>query len=423
MRATRKSESAGAAGASGAGHDGGSDSASDSGKEAAHKPAGAGARSRRPNIAFIAPVVASSLHTEYVGDIASGIEQVARSRGFTIFTINSANDPDNELDILNRLTKDDVGGIALWPADGSKAQALVRTLTETGYPIVLVDRYLVGSNACAVASDNFGGAFAATRYLLSLGHRRIGFVATSNLSTTSVADRLRGYRHALKLAGIPYDPSLVFDSYPWYVQVAELPFLLTGGSDSDIDGCISYLKEVRPTAVITLNERVAVTFLRLCRELEEVHQCNLIKEKVASGQWKPTWGMWVEADCNVTSGESLVRQLLFGTRFFRQEFGRECKVLWLPDVFGYSWALPQIIKKSGLEYFMTTKISWNQYNRPEYDTFMWRGMDGTEVLTHFITTPELRISHQGCTGVQPDGAGRGACGVQRQQTQIPHQTL
>ncbi|NPV54170.1 MAG: alpha-mannosidase [Firmicutes bacterium] len=112
-----------------------------------------------------------------------------------------------------------------------------------------------------------------------------------------------------------------------------------------------------------------------------------IREKVASGQWEPEGGMWVEADCNVTSGESLVRQLLFGTRFFRQEFGRECKVLWLPDVFGYSWALPQIIKKSGLEYFMTTKISWNQYNRPEYDTFMWRGMDGTEVLTHFITTP------------------------------------
>lgn len=112
-----------------------------------------------------------------------------------------------------------------------------------------------------------------------------------------------------------------------------------------------------------------------------------IKEKVASGQWEPTGGMWVEADCNLISGESLVRQLLFGTRFFREEFGRECKVLWLPDVFGYSWALPQVIKKSGLEYFMTTKISWNQYNRPQYDSFRWRGLDGTEVLTHFITTP------------------------------------
>ena len=112
-----------------------------------------------------------------------------------------------------------------------------------------------------------------------------------------------------------------------------------------------------------------------------------IKEKVASGQWEPTGGMWVEADCNLISGESLVRQFLFGTRFFREEFGKECKVLWLPDVFGYSWALPQIIKKSGLEYFMTTKISWSQYNRPQYDTFSWRGIDGTEVLTHFITTP------------------------------------
>ncbi|NPV54174.1 MAG: GntR family transcriptional regulator [Firmicutes bacterium] len=267
VRAMRKFESAGAAGASEAGHDDGSNSTSDSGKEAAHRPAGAGARRRRPNIAFVGPIVASPLHTEYGGDIASGLEQAARSRGFTAFTVNSANDPQIELDVLDKLVKDDVGGIALWPVDGSKAHAFVRNLIEARYPIVLVDRYLTGSNACAVASDNFGGAFAATRYLISLGHRRIGFITTHNLSTTSVAERLRGYRHALKVADIPYEPTLVFDSYPWYVQVAELSSLLDGRADSDIGGCISYLKEIRPTAVITLNERVAVTFLRLCREL------------------------------------------------------------------------------------------------------------------------------------------------------------
>ena len=113
-----------------------------------------------------------------------------------------------------------------------------------------------------------------------------------------------------------------------------------------------------------------------------------IKENVKAGKWEVTGGMWVESDCNVPSGESLVRQLLFGTRFIRKEFGVECRVLWLPDVFGYSWALPQILAKSGLKYFMTTKISWSQYNRPAYDTFMWRGLDGTEILTHFITTTE-----------------------------------
>ncbi|GJM80124.1 hypothetical protein HMSSN139_26200 [Paenibacillus sp. HMSSN-139] len=113
-----------------------------------------------------------------------------------------------------------------------------------------------------------------------------------------------------------------------------------------------------------------------------------IKERVKEGRWEAAGGMWLEADCNLTSGESLVRQLLYGTRFLRDEFGQECTYLWLPDVFGYSWALPQILRKSGIDTFMTTKISWNQYNRMPHDTFQWRGIDGSEVLTHFITTPQ-----------------------------------
>lgn len=113
-----------------------------------------------------------------------------------------------------------------------------------------------------------------------------------------------------------------------------------------------------------------------------------IKDRVAEGRWEAGGGMWLEADCNLTSGESLVRQLLVGTRFFKREFGADCDYLWLPDVFGYSWSLPQILKKSGIHTFMTTKISWNQYNRMPHDTFKWRGIDGTEILTHFITTTE-----------------------------------
>lgn len=113
-----------------------------------------------------------------------------------------------------------------------------------------------------------------------------------------------------------------------------------------------------------------------------------IKERVKEGRWEAGGAMWLEADCNLTSGESLVRQILYGTQFFRDEFGVECSYLWLPDVFGYSWALPQILRKAGIDTFMTTKISWNQYNRLPHDTFRWRGIDGSEVLTHFITTPE-----------------------------------
>ncbi|RED58571.1 alpha-mannosidase [Cohnella lupini] len=113
-----------------------------------------------------------------------------------------------------------------------------------------------------------------------------------------------------------------------------------------------------------------------------------IRERVREGRWEIGGGMWLEADCNLTSGESLVRQFLFGTRFMREEFDVESTYLWLPDVFGYSWALPQILRKSGFETFMTTKISWNQFNRMPHDTFKWRGIDGSEVLTHFITTPD-----------------------------------
>ena len=114
-----------------------------------------------------------------------------------------------------------------------------------------------------------------------------------------------------------------------------------------------------------------------------------IKQRVAEGLWEPEGGMWVEADCNLTSGESLVRQFIYGKRFFKEEFGVDNRILWLPDVFGYSGALPQIMKQCGIDYFMTTKLAWNQINKMPYDTFMWRGIDGSEILTHLVTTLDL----------------------------------
>lgn len=113
-----------------------------------------------------------------------------------------------------------------------------------------------------------------------------------------------------------------------------------------------------------------------------------VKQRVEEGCWEITGGMWVEADTNIPSGESLVRQFIYGKRFIREEFGKETTLVWLPDVFGYSAALPQIMKKSGIKYFMTTKISWNQYNHFPHDTFWWKGIDGSKIFAHFITTPE-----------------------------------
>lgn len=118
---------------------------------------------------------------------------------------------------------------------------------------------------------------------------------------------------------------------------------------------------------------------------------EIIKKRVVEGRWEVEGAMWVEADCNLSSGESLVRQILVGKKFFKDEFGVDSKMLWLPDVFGYSAALPQILKKSGVDYFVTSKISWNDHNTMPYDTFNWQGIDGTNIFTHFLTATTSTI--------------------------------
>jgi len=107
-----------------------------------------------------------------------------------------------------------------------------------------------------------------------------------------------------------------------------------------------------------------------------------VRARAAEGRWEVQGAMWVEADTNVPSGESLVRQVLYGKRYFRREFGQDMKILWLPDVFGYSAALPQILAKSGVPYFMTQKLSWSRTNRYPHHTFWWAGLDGSRVLAH-----------------------------------------
>lgn len=115
-----------------------------------------------------------------------------------------------------------------------------------------------------------------------------------------------------------------------------------------------------------------------------------IRKFVREGRWEADGAMWVEADCNLPSGESLVRQILFGKSFFFKEFGKDCKILWLPDVFGYSAALPQILRLSGIEYFVTSKISWNDTDTMPNDTFLWQGLDGSRVFAYFLTAQEMR---------------------------------
>jgi alpha-mannosidase len=155
-----------------------------------------------------------------------------------------------------------------------------------------------------------------------------------------------------------------------------------------------------------------------------------IRERVAAGSWIPVGGTWVEPDGNLCGGESLVRQLVFGRRFFLDEFGVECPEVWLPDSFGYSASWPQLARLAGAQYFLSQKLSWNQTNTFPHSTFLWEGIDGTRIFTHFppvatynaeLTPAELaRASHsyaehgKGSSSLVPFGYGDGGGGPTRE---------
>jgi alpha-mannosidase len=113
---------------------------------------------------------------------------------------------------------------------------------------------------------------------------------------------------------------------------------------------------------------------------------SAVQEACQRGNWEPNGGMWVEADCNITGGESLIRQFLVGKAANKEMLGYDSDTLWLPDVFGYAAALPQILAGCGITYFVTSKINWNDTTRFPYDTFLWRGIDGSVVKTHYLSS-------------------------------------
>lgn len=111
-----------------------------------------------------------------------------------------------------------------------------------------------------------------------------------------------------------------------------------------------------------------------------------IKERVKEGRYEPNGGVWIECDCNITSGESMIRQFLWGQRYTRKHFGYTSDAFWLPDTFGYSAAIPQILRGCDIKYFLTTKMAWNDTNLFPYDSFYWKGIDGSTVLAHLNKT-------------------------------------
>ena len=144
-----------------------------------------------------------------------------------------------------------------------------------------------------------------------------------------------------------------------------------------------------------------------------------ITERVAAGQFVPVGGMWVEADCNLASGEALVRQIVLGKRYFSDRFGVDCRELWLPDAFGYTAALPQIMAAAGVEWFISQKLSWNETNPFPHHTFWWEGIDGTRVRAHFppadtyngvMSVRQLFRSARAARSIYPFGHGDGGGG-------------
>ncbi|MBV1779050.1 alpha-mannosidase [Paeniglutamicibacter sp. ABSL32-1] len=157
-----------------------------------------------------------------------------------------------------------------------------------------------------------------------------------------------------------------------------------------------------------------------------------VKEAVAAGRFLPLGGMWVESDTVMPSGESMVRQFHYGQRFFREEFGVTCAGVWLPDSFGYSPALPQLMRRAGFEWFFTQKISWNQQNVFPHHTFNWEGIDGSRVFSHFPSmdtynsqlsgeevaraSRQFRESRHATGSIAPVGWGDGGGGTTREMT-------
>jgi alpha-mannosidase len=113
-----------------------------------------------------------------------------------------------------------------------------------------------------------------------------------------------------------------------------------------------------------------------------------VRARVQDGSWEIVGGTWVEPDGNLLAGESWVRQLLFGQRFFESRFGRRAKVAWLPDSFGFAGNLPQLFASAGMPFFFTHKLTWNERNRFPYDLYLWEGIDGSRILAHSFTNPE-----------------------------------
>jgi alpha-mannosidase len=226
---------------------------------------------------------------------------------------------------------------------------------------------------------------ARVAYALEVAYRKLDFRVPGSRDFLDSVHRVRDYlrQEIFDHDDNEYQPRIVAIGHA-HIDLAWLfPVSQTRRKAARTFSTVLRLMDLYPSYHFTASQVPLYEFVKE----DEPELFRQIQERIRDGRFNPSGATYVEMDCNIPSGESLARQFLFGKRFFRDELGVDTRVLWLPDVFGYSAALPQIMAGAEVDAFMTTKISWNEYNRIPNDTFRWRGLDGTEVLTHMVTAP------------------------------------
>lgn len=215
-------------------------------------------------IGLIQPYLRDSFFTL----ITLSIESTTRAKGYQLMLSITDNKYEQHQRSVRQLLSKKVDGLIIFLPDNYPLDEITLSLVEQKFNFVLIDRYLPGVDVSYVVSDNFGGAYQAVEHLIKLGHRRIGFVTRPSLQTTSVRDRVEGYRRALLDHGLPFDQSLVCDSLK--TSVSEMEFFGTarGNSLHDVEVIAEFLKhEERPSAIFAVNDLVALATLEAASRL------------------------------------------------------------------------------------------------------------------------------------------------------------
>ncbi|MBN2431906.1 MAG: alpha-mannosidase [Acidobacteria bacterium] len=260
-----------------------------------------------------------------------------------------------------------------WLTSMQTAQGLLnpelKRYTFIGDPYDIPDARNIPAGRLAALRDNWADAVLA----LDLAALQAGdwpAVAASLQHSYDLAGPLREYAREFKV----YLIGNAHIDIAWLWRMAETKQVARNTFDTVLTNMTEY-PELRYA------QSQALTYQWMEREYPELFE--RIRRRIKDGSWEVVGGMWVEPDCNLISGESWVRQLLYGKKYFREKFGVDVRIGWNPDSFGYNWNMPQIYGQSGIDCFITQKIWWNDTTVFPFFTFWWEGVDGSRLLTYF----------------------------------------